>query len=75
MPTSVRLPEDIESRLEALALKTGRSKAYYIREAIERHLEDMENVYLAEAAYADFLKSGEKAIPFDEVKRRLGLAD
>ena len=44
---ALRLPEEIESRLEALARKTGRTKSYYAREAILRHLEDLEDAHLA----------------------------
>src|SRR3712207_8114314 len=44
---ALRLPEDIEKRLEALARKTGRTKSYYAREAILRHLEDLEDAHLA----------------------------
>jgi RHH-type rel operon transcriptional repressor/antitoxin RelB len=45
---ALRLPEDVERRLEELARRTGRSKSYYAREAIIAHLEDLEDVYLAE---------------------------
>ena len=38
---------EIEERLDALAKKTGRSKSYYAREAILRHIEDIEDYYLA----------------------------
>lgn len=68
---AIRLSEDLEARLEALAAKTGRSKSYYAREAIEQHLEDLEDYYLA-------LQRIEKALPtmsLAEVERRLGLAD
>jgi RHH-type transcriptional regulator, rel operon repressor / antitoxin RelB len=44
---ALRLPEDIEKRLDALARKTGRSKSFYAREAILRHLEDLEDAHLA----------------------------
>jgi len=44
---ALRLPEDIEKRLEALARKTGRTKSFYAREAILRHLEDLEDAHLA----------------------------
>jgi RHH-type transcriptional regulator, rel operon repressor / antitoxin RelB len=44
---ALRLPEDLEKRLEALARKTGRSKSFYAREAILRHLEDLEDAHLA----------------------------
>ena len=35
---ALRLPQEIEKRLEALARKTGRTKSFYAREAILRHL-------------------------------------
>lgn len=45
---AVRLAEDTERRLEALAEKTGRTKTYYAREAIEAHPDELEKFYLAE---------------------------
>ena len=45
---AIRLPEEIESRLEALAKATGRTKTFYAREAIIEHIEDLEDIYLAE---------------------------
>ena len=53
MPTSIRLAPDVEQRLDALAKQTGRSKAYYLRELIERGLGDMEDRYLAEKRFTD----------------------
>jgi RHH-type transcriptional regulator, rel operon repressor / antitoxin RelB len=44
---ALRLPPEIEERLDALAKKTGRSKSYYAREAILRQIEDIEDDYLA----------------------------
>jgi len=44
---SVRLDPDIEKRLAALAASTGRTKTYYVREAIESYLEEMEDRYIA----------------------------
>ena len=44
---ALRLPPDIERRLDALARKTGRSKSYFAREAILRHIEDIEDTHLA----------------------------
>jgi RHH-type transcriptional regulator, rel operon repressor / antitoxin RelB len=61
MPTSVRLSSDTEKRLEVLAAKTGRSKAYYLREMIERGLEDMEDYYLA-AEVMERIKRGEEEV-------------
>ena len=44
---ALRLPPQIERRLDALAKKTGRTKSYYAREAILRQIEDIEDYYLA----------------------------
>lgn len=39
---ALRLPPDIETRLEALAKRTGRTKSFYAREAILSHLTALE---------------------------------
>jgi RHH-type rel operon transcriptional repressor/antitoxin RelB len=61
MPTSVRLSDEVEQRLNALVAKTGRSKAYYLRELVEQGLEDLEDYYLAAEAM-ERLKRGEDEI-------------
>ena len=70
---ALRLPEEIENRLDVLAKRTGRTKSFYAKEAILKHLEDLEDAYLAELAYVAFLESGEKSIPLEELEQRLGL--
>ncbi len=75
MPTSVRLPEEAERRLDALARSTGRSKAFYIREAILEHLDDLEDIYLAEKRLEDLRAGRSRTYTLEEVERELGLAD
>jgi RHH-type rel operon transcriptional repressor/antitoxin RelB len=70
---SVRLPEDLEIRLNALASQTNRTKSFYAVEALSRHIEDLEDIYLSEKAHEEFILSGEKAISADEVRKNLGL--
>jgi len=72
---SVRLGEELEQRLEALAKATGRSKTYYVREALIQKLEDMEDLYMAEAVMERIASGEEKTTPLAEVERELGLAD
>ncbi len=48
MPVTVRLKPEDEKRLENLAKLTGRTKSYYIRQAIEEKLDEMEDLYIAE---------------------------
>jgi RHH-type rel operon transcriptional repressor/antitoxin RelB len=67
------LDKELEKRLERLAEKTGRTKTFYAREAIEAHLDDLEDFFLAEERLRDF--RSEDAIPLAEVEKRLGLED
>ncbi len=69
----MRLDKELEERLERLAEKTGRTKTFYGREAIEAHLDDLEDLYLARGRLRDF--RNEDAIPLAEVEKRLGLED
>lgn len=40
---AIRIPADLEARLDKLAKSTGRSKSFYAREAIEQHIDDLED--------------------------------
>jgi len=70
---AIRLPEDIERRLDALAAATGRTKTFYAREAILEHLENLEDIYLAERALEEIRAGKVKTIPLDDVMREYGL--
>jgi RHH-type rel operon transcriptional repressor/antitoxin RelB len=75
MPTSIRLAPTVEQRLDHLAITTGRSKAFYLRELIERGLDDLEDYYLADATMERVRRGQEQVLSLDEVERTLGLAD
>lgn len=70
---AVRLDKDLEKRLEQLAERTGRTKTFYAREAIEAHLDDLEDFYLAEERLRQF-RDGD-AISLADLKADLGLDD
>ena len=75
MPTSIRLAPEIEQRLDFLASQTGRTKAFYLREMIERGLGDMEDYYLA-ADMLERLRRGEERVYSSvEVRDALSLDD
>jgi RHH-type rel operon transcriptional repressor/antitoxin RelB len=67
------LPEAIEKRLEALAQSTGRSKTFYARQAILAHLDDLEDLYLAEQQMTEVRAGRLKTIPLDQVMKRYGM--
>lgn len=70
---AIRLPQSIEKRLERLARRTGRTKTYYAREAILEHLEDLEDLYLAEGALERIHSGAERTIPLKDAMKRHGL--
>lgn len=72
---AVRLPEEIEFRLNRLAKVTGRTKTYYIREAIMSQLEDMEDYYLGMETLERIRKGEEKTYSSNDVRHELGLDD
>jgi len=70
-----RLSQDVEQRLENLARKTGRSKTFYARQVILEHLDDLEDLYLAEQEMTAIRAGRLKSIPLEEVMKRYGLED
>jgi RHH-type transcriptional regulator, rel operon repressor / antitoxin RelB len=64
---ALRLPAEIEKRLDALAKKTGRSRSYYAREAILRQLGDIEDYYLARQRLA----RGGPRVTLESLERQL----
>ena len=72
---AIRLPSDLEDRLENLAKVTGRTKTFYAREAIVAHLDDLEDLYLAEQRLLDNRAGRSESIPHEDVMKRYGVAD
>lgn len=75
MVTSIRLDTETEARLNQLALYTGRTKAFYLRELVARGLEDLEDYYLASST-VERVRKGEEAVhSAKDVRQDLGLDD
>jgi RHH-type rel operon transcriptional repressor/antitoxin RelB len=70
---AIRLPVDVEKRLAALSKATGRTKTFYAREAILEHLDDLEDIYLAEKRLTDIRAGRVKTIPLEEVMKSHGM--
>lgn len=66
---SVRLDTDLEKRLEKLSKKTGRSKSYYAKQAIQEFLDERED-YLAAIAV---LEKNEPSMSLKNLRKKLGL--
>jgi RHH-type rel operon transcriptional repressor/antitoxin RelB len=72
---SLRLPEDLKARLDHLSERTGRSKTYYMVEAIKEHIGDLEALYVAEQRLIRHRAGRSKSFTQKEMERRYGLAD
>jgi RHH-type rel operon transcriptional repressor/antitoxin RelB len=70
---AIRLPAEIEDRLDALAKATGRTKTYYVREAILEYIDDLEDIYLAEKRLEDVRAGRTKTVPLEKVIKRHGM--
>jgi len=70
---AIRLPSEIEDRLEALAQATGRTKTFYAREAILEHLEDLEDLYLAEQRMIEIRAGKSQTVTLEKVMKSYGL--
>ena len=71
MAIAIRLPEELENKLSLLAKKTKRSKSFYVREAIEKYLEDVNDYYVG----MDALESPGLICSLEEARKACGLDD
>lgn len=72
---AIRLPDDIEARLNFLAKQTGRTKTFYAREAILAYLEDLEDYYLSADTVARIRRGDEATYTSEDMRKSLGLDD
>jgi RHH-type rel operon transcriptional repressor/antitoxin RelB len=70
---AIRLPAEVENRLEALAQATGRTKTFYAREAILEYLDDLEDLYLAERELTAIRAGQSELVPIEDVMKRYGM--
>lgn len=68
---SLRLPHEIDQRLDRLAEITGRTKTFYMIQAIMTELKRQEDIYLPEAVRAKE-KSGD-LVSAEEVRKGLNM--
>lgn len=75
MTVSLRVPEDLVARLDHLAQVTGRSKTFYMLEAIREHIDDLEDLYLAEQRLIDIRSGKSETVPLVDVMKKYGLVN
>lgn len=75
MATSIQLSTDTEQRLTRLVSLTGRTKDFYLRELIDRGMDDIEDYYLANEVLERIRKGQEEIHDAEDVRREFGVDD
>jgi len=75
MSVTIILPPEIEARLDSLVAETRRDKGDFVRELLERGIEDIEDYYLGMEALQRVREGKERTRSAAEVNRKLGLED
>lgn len=70
---AVRLPKKLEKRLANLAKRTGRTKSFYVRQALKENFDDIEDSKLSDKIW-ESIEAGEPVYTHDEVKKMLGIS-
>jgi RHH-type rel operon transcriptional repressor/antitoxin RelB len=70
---ALRLPEEIEQRLEKLAVTTGRTKSFYARQAIIVHMDELEEQYWEDSVVKDWENSKQSTVSATAFKSELGI--
>ncbi len=73
VPRSLRLPVEIDERLSRLAVATGRSKSYYLRELVTAGIDDLEYAY-GLVTRAEAIRAGQRETrPLDDLLSELDI--
>lgn len=75
MPTTLRMPHDLEERYTRLARETGRPRAFYLNEALSESIDRLEYEYGILRKVEDWRAGRLETVTLDELEEGLGLAD
>ncbi len=69
---ALRLPKELEERLQFMADRTGRTKSFFAREAILDKIEELEDRFLLERALAE---SDGTSVSWEDAMKQWDLAE
>jgi RHH-type rel operon transcriptional repressor/antitoxin RelB len=70
---SLRLPQDIEERLNTLSKATHRTKSYYVTCALKAFLDEYEDILLATSRWEKLQRGESKLISLEELETQQSL--
>lgn len=73
--TSMRIPAELNERYERLAKSTGRTKTFYMTEALAAEIDRLEYEYGILKDIEDFRAGRLETVTLNELEESLGLAD
>lgn len=73
--TAIRAPEDVMERYTRLAQGTGRSRSFYINEALSESIDRLEYEYGILRKVEDWRSGRLETVSLDELEESLGLAN
>ena len=68
---NVRVGEELESRLNVLSKETGRTKTYYVKEALEQYMQNAEDVYIAKSRLEDIRMGRSQTLTVKQAREML----
>jgi predicted DNA-binding protein len=67
---SVRIPDELSLNLEKTCESIERSKAYIVRKALEKYLDELQDHLTAELAYTAYIKNNKKSVDLKTVAKK-----
>jgi RHH-type transcriptional regulator, rel operon repressor / antitoxin RelB len=72
---ALRMPEELAARYDRLAKSTGRTKTFYMTEALSESIDRLEYEYGILKKVEDWRAGRLETVSLDELEESLGLAD
>lgn len=74
---SANIPVELGEMLDKVSRAEEKTKSYYIKTGLEQllreRLEELEDYQDAKQVYDEFVATGEKAVPFEDMRKELNL--
>ncbi len=75
MPITVELSPDMDTRIDALVVRTGRDRTTLVQMLIESGIEDLEDAATADEIWERVQRGEERTCTAAEMRAELGLED